>query len=85
MNALSRATVHGLLNFIRVGTALINNYGIALFFVQFEYFRADFLTGTAGDALGVNDVGNPHFAHWFLLGYTWSLGKGIGFKGITMP
>jgi hypothetical protein len=67
MNAFGGTTVHGFLNFVGIGAALVNNYGITLFFIQFEYFRADFFTGTAGDAFGVDDVGNPDVTHRFLL------------------
>jgi hypothetical protein len=51
MNAFGGTAVHGFLNFIRVGAALVDHQGIAFFFIQFEYFRAEFLTGTAGNAL----------------------------------
>ena len=68
MDAFSGAAVHGFLDFIGVSAALIDHYGIALFFIQLKYFRADFLTGTAGDAFGIDNVGNPHFTHRLLLG-----------------
>jgi hypothetical protein len=67
MNAFGGATVHGFLNLVGIGAALVNNYGITLFLIQFEYFRADFFTGITGDALGVDDVGNPYDTHRFLL------------------
>jgi hypothetical protein len=67
MNAFGGTVVHGLLYLIRVGAALVDDDGIALFFIQFEYFRADFLTGTAGDAFRVDNIGNPYGAHRFLL------------------
>jgi hypothetical protein len=68
MNAFSGAVVHGFLDFIGVGPALVDHDGIALFLIQFKYFRADFLTGTTGDALGVDNIRNSHFTHKLLLG-----------------
>jgi hypothetical protein len=68
VNAFGGTVVHGLLYLIRIGAALVDDDGIALFFIQFKYFRADFFAGTAGDTLGVDNIGNSHFAHGFLLG-----------------
>jgi hypothetical protein len=67
MNAFRGATVHSFLNFIWVGTTLVNHDSVALLVIQFEYLRADFLAGTAGDALGVDNIGYPHFSHGILL------------------
>jgi hypothetical protein len=67
MEALRGAVIHGFLDFVQVGAALINNYSVPLFLIQFEDFRADFFAGPAGNTLGVHDKGNPYLLHGFLL------------------
>ncbi len=60
----SRAMIHGVLNDVGLGAALVDDDGISGLIVQLKDSGAEFNADPAADAFGIDDIGHPHsFLH----------------------